>query len=153
MWHAINHSMCKTNICLWSTCPTLYGFLYICTFLLYIRNLYMYICICLLSIVDTGVLTCPVIVLYSLYWIKGGGRGWCKTTKIHQSLYVDCILWIAKPFSFFKHIACMQLVCGCGYVNMCVVLIVVLLICGCIYLYIFILFYFLISRMCCYVDV
>ena len=39
-------------------------------------------------------------------------------------------------FLFLKNNAYMQLVCGCGYVIMCVVLIVVLLICGCIYLYI-----------------
>ena len=35
--------------------------------LLYMHKLYMYICICLLSIVGIGVLTCSIIVLYSLY--------------------------------------------------------------------------------------
>ena len=35
--------------------------------LLYMHNLYMYICIRLLSIVGTGILTCSIIVLYSLY--------------------------------------------------------------------------------------
>ena len=39
--------------------------------LLYMHKPYMYICICLLSIVGIGVLKCSIIVLYSLYWIKG----------------------------------------------------------------------------------
>ena len=46
--------------------------------LLYMHKLYMYICICLLSIVGIGVLTCSIIALYSLYWIKG------KTTEENQ---------------------------------------------------------------------
>ena len=33
------------------------------------HNMYMYICICMLSTVGTGVLTCSIIVLYLLYCI------------------------------------------------------------------------------------
>ena len=36
--------------------------------LLCMHNLYMYICICMLSTVGSGVLTCSIIVLYLLYW-------------------------------------------------------------------------------------
>ena len=38
--------------------------------LLCMHNLYMYICMCMLSTVGTGALSCSIIVLYSLYWIK-----------------------------------------------------------------------------------
>ena len=36
--------------------------------LLCMHNMYMYICICMLSTVGTGVLTCSIIVLHLLYW-------------------------------------------------------------------------------------
>ena len=37
--------------------------------LLCMHNMYMYICICMLSTVGTGVLTCSIVVLYLLCWI------------------------------------------------------------------------------------
>ena len=89
MWQAVNHSLCKANICLWST---LSNSLSVMSFLsiMYVHNMYMYICICLLSfcllcmcitctcifcicllsIVGTGALTRSIIVLHLLYWIK-----------------------------------------------------------------------------------
>ena len=74
MWQAVNHALCKANICLWSTLSNslsvwmsvwMYLFCLLCMY-----NMSMYICIRVLSTVGTGALICCIIVLYLLYWIK-----------------------------------------------------------------------------------
>ena len=69
MWQAVTHSLCKANICLWSTLSNslsawmsvwMYLFVY-------------YVCIacaCMLSTVGMGVLIRTITVLYLLYWKK-----------------------------------------------------------------------------------
>ncbi len=74
MWQAVNHALCKANICLWSTLSNslsvwmsvwMYLFCLLCMY-----NMSMYICIRVLSTVGTGALICCIIVLYLLCWIK-----------------------------------------------------------------------------------
>ena len=68
VWHSINHSMCVMHgkyLSVKYFFPTVC--LYVCTFcILCMPKLYIYIGICLLSIVETGVLTCFVVVSYLL---------------------------------------------------------------------------------------
>ena len=49
------------------------------------HNLYIHICICLLSIVGTGVLTCFVIVIYSLHLIKENGEN--TPLEVHPQIF------------------------------------------------------------------
>ena len=75
MWQAVNHSLCKANICLWSTLSNslsvwksvwMYLFVY-------------YVCItcariCMLSTVGTGVLICTIIIFVILRRKKKGKK-------------------------------------------------------------------------------
>ena len=97
MWQAVNHSLCKANICLWSTLSNslsvwMYLFCLLCMY-----NMSMYICIRMLCTVGTGVLICSIIVLYLLYWIKNNIKTTTKTTtaptlpKYIHPRSADCI--------------------------------------------------------------
>ena len=85
MWQAVNHSLCKANICLWSTLSNslsvwksvwMYLFVY-------------YVCItcariCMLSTVGTGVLICTIIIFVILRRKKKGKKE--TVTLSHQLL-------------------------------------------------------------------
>ena len=98
MWQAVNHALCKANICLWSTLSNslsvwmsvwMYLFCLLCMY-----NMSMYICIRVLSTVGMGALTCCIIVLYLLYWIKKKKKKKKCTRLLTYHAKMIRILWI-----------------------------------------------------------
>ena len=110
MWQAVNHALCKANICLWSTLSNslsvwmsvwMYLFCLLCMY-----NMSMYICIRVSSTVGTGALICCIIVLYLLYWIKKKikkskdietereNQNWHMSSKISRLTFLSIPCWL-----------------------------------------------------------